>query len=87
MAKVRFERARYQRDMAVRVGLAGDLKSFRGILDETKIGGIEIGMLAGEEQARGDAARLQRVRDRGHFDCFGPGADDQPDVGETQPSP
>ena len=44
-------------------------------------------MLAGENQARLEPARGQRVRDRGKLDRFGAGADDQPYVGETQSSP
>jgi hypothetical protein len=44
-------------------------------------------MLAGEQQARFEPASHEGARDGRQFDCFGPGADDQPDVGETQPSP
>jgi len=31
--------------------------------------------------------RKQRVGDRFQFDGFWPGPDDQPDIGDTQPSP
>jgi hypothetical protein len=44
-------------------------------------------MLAGEDKRRPDAVRDKRKRDRSHFDCFRPGADDQPDIGVTQYSP
>jgi hypothetical protein len=47
----------------------------------------ETRMLPGDDQLEGDAARLQRVRDRGELDGFGAGADDQPYVGRTQTSP
>jgi hypothetical protein len=44
-------------------------------------------MLAAEDQRRRKASRGKRAGDGRQFYRFGPGADDQPDVGETQPSP
>ena len=44
-------------------------------------------MLPGQDQRRAHAARRQRSGDRGKFDRFGPGADDQPHVRGLQLSP
>jgi len=44
-------------------------------------------MLSGQDQGRPKAMRKQRVGDRFQFDGFWPGPDDQPDIGDTQPSP
>ena len=44
-------------------------------------------MLPGEDKRRRQAARRERIGDGLQLDGFGPGADDQPDIGETQPSP
>jgi hypothetical protein len=44
-------------------------------------------MLSGEDQGRRMAARGERTNDGSQFDRFGSGADDQSDVGKTQPSP
>jgi hypothetical protein len=48
---------------------------------------IERRMLAGQDQARAQAARAKRVGDGGKLDRFGPGADNQPYVCDMQPSP
>jgi hypothetical protein len=74
-------------DMAVRVLLAGAAETLGGKVREPELRDLEPGVLAGEQQARRDPAIRQGSRDGRQFDCFGPGADDQPDVGETQPSP
>lgn len=44
-------------------------------------------MLAGEDETRSYAARFERSGNRLQFDGFRPGPNDQPDVGDTQPSP
>jgi enoyl-CoA hydratase/carnithine racemase len=44
-------------------------------------------MLAREDDRRHNPMGHERAGDRLQLDGFGPGADDQPDVGETQPSP
>jgi len=54
---------------------------------QRKVFWIEIGMLAREDQHRGEATLLEGLRERGQFDRFRPGADHQPYVGEVQPSP
>jgi hypothetical protein len=44
-------------------------------------------VLTGEDQRRRQAAPCERVGDGLQLDGFRPGAEDQPDIGETQPSP
>jgi hypothetical protein len=44
-------------------------------------------VLAGEDQRRSQSALDKRECDWLQFDGFGSGADDQPDVSETQLSP
>ncbi len=44
-------------------------------------------LLAGENKRRRKAALRERVRNGQKLDGFRPGSDDQPDIGETQPSP
>ena len=45
------------------------------------------GLLSRQHERRGQPARGERVSDGRQFDGFRPGPDDQPDIGETQPSP
>jgi hypothetical protein len=73
--------------MLVRILLAGAAEALGGEPRQPELSDVEPGMLAGEQQAGLDPAIRQGSRDGRQFDCFGPGADDQPDVGETQPSP
>ncbi len=47
----------------------------------------EAGMLASENQARRNSARRERMRQRGKFDRFGPGADDERNDVTAQRSP
>ena len=47
----------------------------------------EVGMLAGHDQGRRNAASGKSACDGRHFDGFRPGADDQPDIRKTQYSP
>ena len=44
-------------------------------------------MLAGKYQCRQEPLRSKGVYDGRELDGFGPGPDDQPDVGGLQPSP
>ena len=44
-------------------------------------------MLSGLDQGRYETMRYERIGDRFEFDSFRPGPNDQPDLGETQPSP
>jgi hypothetical protein len=73
--------------MAVRVFLAGAVEAQVWKAAEPVIVGTEAAVLAGEDQGRGQPAAVKRVRDRRQLDRFGPGADDQTNVGRTQPSP
>jgi hypothetical protein len=72
--------------MAVRIVLPGAIKPLGGKMAKAIFAWIERGMLAGDDEAGGQPALLECVRDGRQLDCFGPGADDQPDI-ETQPSP
>ena len=57
------------------------------IILEAELGGVEALVLAGEDQARSQSARGERVRDWSQFYCFRPGSDNQPNRSGTQPSP
>jgi hypothetical protein len=74
-------------DMRIRIRFAGAIEPDRAILAKAMLSRIERGMLAGEDQARLQPPRGQRVGDGGKFDRFGSGADDEPNVCGTQPSP
>jgi hypothetical protein len=58
-----------------------------GEVAQPEILSVELWMLAGEDERRRHASLGEGERNGSQFDRFGPGADDQPDVGETQPSP
>jgi hypothetical protein len=73
--------------MAVRVLFAGAAEPLGGISAETELSRVEARMLSGEDQRRPEAALRKRARDGRQLDRFGPGADDQANVRETQPSP
>ena len=73
--------------MAVRVLLAGTAEAHRRIRFKPEFGGFESDVLIGEHERRRQAAIAERMGDWPLFDCFRPGADDQPYVGETQSSP
>jgi hypothetical protein len=53
---------------------------------EAVIGGIEIGMLPGEDERRRDADVAERLGDWGELDSFGTSADDENNAA-GQPSP
>ena len=44
-------------------------------------------MLAGQDDGRSNTLCAERAGDWLQLDGFGPGADDQTNIGETQPSP
>lgn len=73
--------------MGIRVGPAGTAEPGRAILAEAVLIRIESRMLAREDQTRLKAARGQCVSDGCKLDRFGPGADDEPNICGTQPSP
>ena len=73
--------------MGVRILFPGAAEADRPIAGEAVVGGIERGMLAGQDQRRPEAALGEGMRDRGELDGFRPGADDQPYVRGVQPSP
>jgi hypothetical protein len=73
--------------VAMRILLAGAIEPDGGETAQPELCEVEIRMLAGQEQARVETALRETICDGCQFDCFGPGTDDQPDVGETQPSP
>jgi len=73
--------------MRMRVFFAGarEIDCLVGV--ESMVGEVKPGMLAGDDQRRNEPARRQRAGYGSEFYGFGSGADDQPDVGRTQPSP
>ena len=73
--------------MAVRVLFAGAAELHRRIGVEPGFGETERKVLSGEHERRRQAAIAERMGDRRQFDGFRPGPDDQPYVGEMQPSP
>jgi hypothetical protein len=82
-AKRRGDRA----DVPVRVFVAPATEPLCRKSTQPEISRFEIRVLPSEDQRRFRAALRKRVRDRCQFDRFGPGADDQADVREIQPSP
>ena len=83
----RLQRPRHRADMGVRVFLAGAGEEDLGKVAEAEVDRIKSGMLAGQDEARNEAARREGAGNRLELDGFGPGPDDQPDVSGTQPSP
>jgi len=73
--------------MGMRIFLAGAAEDDPGKVAEAEVGRIESGVLAGQDEARNEAARREGAGNRLELDGFGPGPDDQPDVSGTQPSP
>jgi hypothetical protein len=64
---------------------AGKVDGWKAI--EAELARVQPLMLTGKNQARRYAARFERSGNGPQLDCFRSGANDQPDVGETQPSP
>jgi len=73
--------------MGMRIFLAGAAEDDPGKVAEAEVSRIESGVLAGQDEARNEAARREGAGNRLELDGFGPGPDDQPDVSGTQPSP
>ena len=74
-------------DVDVRILLSGKPEIDQREPAQAEIRRLQRFMLSGDDQARPKPARGERVGDRREFDGFGPGADHQPDVGDTQTSP
>ena len=72
---------------SVRVLLAGTVQPFHAKCAEPETRGIEIRVLAGEDERGREPTLRQRMRDRRLLDGFRPGPDDQPDIVAIQPSP
>jgi hypothetical protein len=73
--------------VTVRVVLAGTFEPFRMKGAKSELRGIEVRVLARQDQRWPEAPLGERIGNRGQLDCFGSGADDQPDFRGTQPSP
>lgn len=73
--------------MCVRIRLARTKQPHGLKAAEPELLGRQLRVLAGQHKRRPAAASGQSMCDRCHLDCFRPGADDQPDIGETQYSP
>jgi hypothetical protein len=56
-------------------------------LVQSELSRIELRMLPGQDDRRRDALRRKRMGDGLQFDGFRSGADDQPYIPGTQPSP
>ena len=73
--------------MPVRILIATTTQAHGRIVLDPEFDWIERRVLIGEHQRRRQPAIAERMGNWCQFDCFGPGADDQPYVGETQSSP
>ena len=72
--------------MNVRVFLSGAAKPNRRIKSKTVIGGLQPGMLAGQDEFRSESPLRERIGDGGELDRFGTSADYDCDAA-GQPSP
>jgi hypothetical protein len=71
----------------VGIALTGAIEPHLLVAAEPELGRIQGRVLPGEDQRGLQAARGERLGDGCKLDGFGPGADDQPYVGDKQPSP
>jgi hypothetical protein len=71
-------------DVPMRVGRARALEPRRRTIAKAEIGGIEVGVLPGDDQRRAAIEGGEGAGDRRELDRFGPRADDQPDIRGTQ---
>ena len=71
----------------MRVRCAGAMEARGLALAQPIVAGIEVMMLPGEDQGRLQADCRESSGDGRELDRFGPCADDQPDIRETQISP
>ena len=74
-------------DVPMRVRHAGTMEPRGVAAGKTIIGGIEVRMLAGDDQRGSEIKGGEGTRKRGELDRFGPRADDQPDIRGPQISP
>ena len=72
--------------MGVRISEPGTVEGNAREGFQAEFTGLKL-VLASEDDRRRNPMGEERTGDGLQFDGFGPGADDQPDVGETQPSP
>jgi hypothetical protein len=73
--------------MTVRVFQARTTKDEHRKVGKTEVSRIETGVLARKDERRRNSTGCKSACDRLEFDGFGPGSNNQPDIGETQPSP
>jgi len=73
--------------MLNRIGDAMARKPFARQPAQAMVGGGETGMLAGEDQVRGDPGGRERMGERGQLDGFRTRADNQLDTISGQRSP
>jgi hypothetical protein len=73
--------------MPVRVLLTRAIQPLDAESPKTELWRVEARMLARQDECRDDAALGERASDGRELDCFGPGADHQPDVNAIQLSP
>jgi hypothetical protein len=71
----------------VRVFLTGAAERKVRVALQPELARLQSRMLTGENERRCDAPIGQGAGEGRQLDGFGPGADDQPDVRETQSSP
>ncbi|HXS24878.1 MAG TPA: hypothetical protein VN719_11645, partial [Gemmatimonadales bacterium] len=81
------QRHGYGVDVSVGVLLSRTAKPNSGEFMKSELPRIQLAVLAGEHKRGRDAVRQQRTGDGLQLDGFRPGADDQPYVPRTQPSP
>ena len=74
-------------NVRVRILLAGAAQTHDVEIAERELARVEVRMLAGQHKGWPAASRDQASCNRGHFDCFRSGANDQPDIERTQYSP
>lgn len=63
--------------MCVRIVTSPAIEPKRPVIAEAIFGGIELRMLSGEDQRRGEAANFERSGNGGKLDRFGTGPDDK----------
>jgi hypothetical protein len=73
----------------MRVGVLGPAAVEPGDRQRTEpmLGRVEVRMLPGEDQPRGEPLQPERIGNGSELDRLGPGPDDQPDIRRMQPSP
>jgi hypothetical protein len=87
LAEQREQRGGDRANMVVRVVLTRAAEAHGFEASKPEILEPQLRVLTSEHDRRPATASGQRMDDGCHFYCFRPGADDQPDIGETQYSP